>query len=82
MSDSLDTIHLHPFFLSLNIVLLTLCPLQVFAVPVQKKDVVILGSDGIWDNLFEEQVIEIVNSVRRAGGEPGVCPLSHQKAPV
>jgi len=43
---------------------------------VQKNDVVILGSDGVWDNLFEQQIIEIVSSVQKAGGGPEVLLLS------
>jgi len=42
---------------------------------VQKNDVVILGSDVILDNLFEQQIIEIVSSVQKAGGGPEVWPL-------
>jgi serine/threonine protein phosphatase PrpC len=44
---------------------------------VQKNDVVILGSDGVWDNLFEQQIIEIVSSVQKAGGGPEVLPFFH-----
>lgn len=50
--------------------------MQVYDIKVQKNDVVILGSDGIWDNLFEQQVIEIVDSVHTAGGGPEVWSLS------
>ncbi|KAG0557162.1 hypothetical protein KC19_11G106700 [Ceratodon purpureus] len=45
---------------------------EVYDVQVQKNDVVILGSDGIWDNLFEQQIIEIVSSVQKGGGGPEV----------
>ncbi|XP_024366809.1 probable protein phosphatase 2C 55 [Physcomitrium patens] len=45
---------------------------EVYDIKVQKNDVVILGSDGIWDNLFEQQVIEIVDSVHTAGGGPEI----------
>ena len=49
--------------------------MQVYDVQVQKNDVVILGSDGIWDNLFEQQIIEIVSAVQKTGGGPEVLPL-------
>lgn len=39
---------------------------------VEKNDVVILGSDGIFDNLFEGQLIAVVNSVQENGGGPEV----------
>lgn len=45
---------------------------QEYDIQVHKNDVVILGSDGIWDNLFEKQIVEIVTSVQKAGGGPEV----------
>jgi protein phosphatase PTC7 len=45
---------------------------EEYDIQVHKNDVVILGSDGIWDNLFERQIIEIVDSVQKAGGGPEV----------
>lgn len=49
---------------------------QEYDIQVHKNDVVILGSDGIWDNLFEKQIIEIVDSVQKAGGGPEVRYIS------
>lgn len=46
--------------------------LQVYDFQVEKNDVVILGSDGIFDNLFEGQLIAVVNSVQQNGGGPEV----------
>ena len=46
--------------------------LQVYDFRVEKNDVVILGSDGIFDNLFEGQLIAVVNSVQQNGGGPEV----------
>lgn len=39
---------------------------------MEKNDVVILGSDGIFDNLFEEQCTALVGSVQKKGGGPEV----------
>jgi serine/threonine protein phosphatase PrpC len=44
----------------------------VYDFEVEKNDVVILGSDGIFDNLFEGQLIAVVNSVQQNGGGPEV----------
>ena len=46
--------------------------MQVYDIHVEKNDVVILGSDGIFDNLFEEQCTALVGSVQKKGGGPEV----------
>ncbi|KAJ1720998.1 hypothetical protein LPJ53_004431 [Coemansia erecta] len=47
---------------------------QVFRLKIQKGDVIIVGSDGVFDNLFDEDILEEVNQhlppVMRAEGEP------------
>ncbi|KAJ2663788.1 hypothetical protein IW148_002346 [Coemansia sp. RSA 1199] len=47
---------------------------QVFRLKIQKGDVIIVGSDGVFDNLFDEDILEEVNQhlphVMRAAGEP------------
>ena len=34
-----------------------------YYVNTQKRDIVILGTDGLWDNVFDAEIIKIVNSV-------------------
>jgi protein phosphatase PTC7 len=36
---------------------------QVYKLKLKESDIVIVGSDGIWDNLFDSQVLDIVKSV-------------------
>ncbi|KAJ1817949.1 hypothetical protein LPJ56_003950 [Coemansia sp. RSA 2599] len=47
---------------------------QVFRLKIQKGDVIIVGSDGVFDNLFDEDILEEVNQhlppIMRAEGEP------------
>ncbi|KAJ2161404.1 hypothetical protein GGF46_001499 [Coemansia sp. RSA 552] len=47
---------------------------QVFRLKIQKGDVIIVGSDGVFDNLFDEDILEEVNQhlppVMRAEGAP------------
>ncbi|KAI9469199.1 phosphatase 2C-like domain-containing protein [Coemansia mojavensis] len=47
---------------------------QVFRLKVQKGDVVVVGSDGVFDNLFDEDILEEVGRhlppAMRATGEP------------
>ncbi|KAJ1986876.1 hypothetical protein GGI25_001185 [Coemansia spiralis] len=47
---------------------------QVFRLKIQKGDIIIVGSDGVFDNLFDEDILEEVNQhlppVMRATGEP------------
>ncbi|KAJ1849345.1 hypothetical protein LPJ70_000528 [Coemansia sp. RSA 2708] len=47
---------------------------QVFRLKIQKGDVIIVGSDGVFDNLFDEDILEEVNQhlppMMRAAGEP------------
>lgn len=49
--------------------------MQVYDFHVEKDDVVILGSDGIFDNLFEEQCTALVDSIQKKGGGPEVGPI-------
>ncbi|KAJ2051590.1 hypothetical protein GGI01_001972 [Coemansia sp. RSA 376] len=47
---------------------------QVFRLKIQKGDVIIVGSDGVFDNLFDEDILEEVNQhlppAMRAEGQP------------
>ncbi|BBN18618.1 protein phosphatase PTC7 [Marchantia polymorpha subsp. ruderalis] len=43
---------------------------EVYRVPVEKGDVIILGSDGLFDNLFENQIVEIVDKLLQLKSEP------------
>lgn len=45
---------------------------EVYRVSVEKGDVVILASDGLFDNLFSDEIVAIVNSVVLAGNGPEV----------
>ncbi|KAL5033849.1 hypothetical protein RTP6_001755 [Batrachochytrium dendrobatidis] len=33
---------------------------QVFSIPVQEGDIVVIGSDGIFDNVFDDEIVEIL----------------------
>ncbi len=37
-----------------------------------RNDVLVLGSDGIFDNLFDGQIVAVVTAVQKAGGGPEV----------
>lgn len=37
-----------------------------------RNDVLVLGSDGIFDNLFDGQIVAVVTAVQNAGGGPEV----------
>ncbi|KAI8592050.1 phosphatase 2C-like domain-containing protein [Geranomyces variabilis] len=41
---------------------------QTFAVKIQEDDIVILGSDGMFDNVFDEDIVEIVRAVVNGRG--------------
>ncbi|KAJ2545961.1 hypothetical protein EV175_005776, partial [Coemansia sp. RSA 1933] len=47
---------------------------QVFRLKIQKGDIIIVGSDGVFDNLFDEDILEEVSQhlppVMRADGQP------------
>ncbi|KAJ2722042.1 hypothetical protein GGI07_003576 [Coemansia sp. Benny D115] len=47
---------------------------QVFRLKIQRGDIIIVGSDGVFDNLFDEDILEEVNQhlppIMRAEGEP------------
>ncbi|KAJ1891826.1 hypothetical protein LPJ66_006698, partial [Kickxella alabastrina] len=47
---------------------------QVFRLKIQKGDIIIVGSDGVFDNLFDEDILDEVNQhlppLMRAEGEP------------
>jgi serine/threonine protein phosphatase PrpC len=35
---------------------------QHYTIPIQEGDIVVVGSDGLFDNVFDEQILEIINS--------------------
>jgi protein phosphatase PTC7 len=41
------------------------------AMPVAPGDVVVVGSDGLWDNLFDEEVVAVVEEALLARAPPG-----------
>ncbi|XP_047329484.1 probable protein phosphatase 2C 55 [Impatiens glandulifera] len=43
---------------------------QVFSVPVIPEDVIIAGSDGLFDNLYSNEIASIAVNVIRAGSDP------------
>jgi hypothetical protein len=45
---------------------------QAYEFQVTKDDVLVLGSDGIFDNLFEGQIVAVIIAVRKAQGGPEV----------
>ncbi|KAF3439053.1 hypothetical protein FNV43_RR17328 [Rhamnella rubrinervis] len=58
---------------------------QVFTIPVASGDVVIAGTDGLFDNLYGNEVTAIVVHAQRAGMEPQVtaqkiAALARQRA--
>lgn len=46
--------------------------IQVFTIPVAPGDVVVVGTDGLFDNLYNDEVTEVVLHSVRAGLEPQV----------
>jgi hypothetical protein len=45
---------------------------QAYEFQVTKDDVLVLGSDGIFDNLFEGQIVAVIIAVQKARGGPEV----------
>jgi len=59
--------------------------IQVFTIPVTAGDVVIAGTDGLFDNLYNNEVTAVVVHAVRAGLEPQVtaqkiAALARQRA--
>ena len=46
--------------------------LQTFEVPVASGDVLILATDGVYDNLYEREIVDVVVSGHSKGIEPNV----------
>lgn len=58
---------------------------QVFTIPVAPGDVIIAGTDGLFDNLYINEVTAVVVHAQRAGMEPQVtaqkiAALARQRA--
>lgn len=50
--------------------------MQNYIVALEKGDVVVLGTDGLFDNLFEHQIVEVVDAFkegRRAAPKVDLC---------
>jgi protein phosphatase PTC7 len=47
--------------------------LQVFSVKVQADDIVVLGSDGLFDNVFPEESAAITSLIQGRGDPPQVA---------
>lgn len=45
---------------------------QMYTLSLKESDIVIMASDGIWDNLFDNQILEIVKSVSDNATDGGV----------
>jgi serine/threonine protein phosphatase PrpC len=41
---------------------------QPFTVKIQQGDIIVMGSDGLFDNLFEEDILEEIISCQRQNG--------------
>lgn len=50
-----------------------LVPVQCFMVPVQSGDVVVVGTDGLFDNVFDRDVAMIASRALTAGLGPEQC---------
>ena len=46
--------------------------LQTFEVPVASGDVLVLATDGVYDNLYEREIVDLVISGHEKGSEPSV----------
>lgn len=59
--------------------------IQVFTIPVAPGDVIIAGTDGLFDNLYNNEITAVVVHAVRAGLEPQVtaqkiAALARQRA--
>lgn len=43
------------------------CTLQLFELELQPGDIIITGSDGVWDNIFAEEAATIASKCRDKG---------------
>jgi len=58
---------------------------QVFTIDVQSGDVIVAGTDGVYDNLYNEEITGVVVSSVRAGLDPKgtaqkIAELARQRA--
>ncbi|KAJ3012183.1 hypothetical protein HKX48_006421 [Thoreauomyces humboldtii] len=44
---------------------------QTFCVKIEEGDIVILGSDGMFDNVFDEDIVDLIRTVVRSSGSRG-----------
>ncbi|KAI8903414.1 phosphatase 2C-like domain-containing protein [Powellomyces hirtus] len=52
---------------------------QTFSVKIQEDDIVILGSDGMFDNVFDDDIVEIIRSVVQSSGTRNRTSVDPQK---
>ena len=62
-----------------------LCSYQVFTVPIAAGDVIVAGTDGLFDNLYNNEITAVVVHAVRAGFSPQVtaqkiAALARQRA--
>ncbi|KAI5076803.1 hypothetical protein GOP47_0008868 [Adiantum capillus-veneris] len=48
---------------------------ETFEVNVASGDVLVLATDGVYDNLYEREIVDIVNSGQKKGIEPGTVAM-------
>mgnify|MGYP002776897539 CR=1 FL=1 len=46
--------------------------MQTYEVPVASGDVLVLATDGVYDNLYEREIVDLVVSGQKKGSEPSV----------
>ncbi|MCO5547956.1 hypothetical protein L7F22_001411 [Adiantum nelumboides] len=48
---------------------------ETFEVNVASGDVLVLATDGVYDNLYEREIVDLVNSGQKKGVEPGTVAM-------
>ncbi|KAE9588449.1 putative protein-serine/threonine phosphatase [Lupinus albus] len=68
----LDVLVCIQFFAACRMLRWLLCSCQVFTIPVAPGDVLIAGTDGLFDNLYNNEITALVVQAIRAGFSPQV----------
>ena len=45
--------------------------LQCYSVPLKEGDIIVAGTDGVWDNLFDQECAALVSQTKSKGQNPG-----------